>query len=105
MTDVLLTFVCVAVVAWGVSIGGGAQGPLCHSDHYAAQTRLFLIVLGANCSVQGDLMIVIQGFDLNGALQSFHGVVVVHGIAHFGKAHCHSDYFPTVLEAIFGFDK
>ena len=89
----------------GVSIGGGAQGPLCHSDHYAAQTRLFLIVLGANYSLRSDLMVVFQGFDLNGALQSFHGVVVVHGIAHFGKAHCHSDYFPTVLEAIFGFDK
>ena len=68
MTDVLLTFVCVAVVAWGVSIGGGAQGPLCHSDHYAAQTRLFLIVLGANCSVRGDLFVVLQGFDHIGLL-------------------------------------
>ena len=83
----------------GVSIGGGAQGPLCHSDHYAAQTRLFLIVLGANCSLQGDLMILFRGFDLNGALQSFIGVV-----AHFGEAHCHSYYFPTVLDAVFGFD-
>ena len=52
----------------GVSIGGGAQGPLCHSDHYAAQTRLFLIVLGANCSVRGDLFVVLQGFDHIGLL-------------------------------------
>ena len=56
--------VCVAVPTRGVSIGGGTQGPLCHSGHYAPQTRFFLIVLGANCSLGCDLMTVLQGFDL-----------------------------------------
>ena len=52
MRNVLFNFcVCVAVATWGVSIGGGAQGPLCHSDHYAAETRVFLIVLGANLEI------------------------------------------------------
>ena len=53
MRDVLLTPVCVCSFSCreGGSIGGGAQGPLCHSDHYAAETRVFLIVLGANLEI------------------------------------------------------
>ena len=83
MRNVLFNFcVCVAVATWGVSIGGGAQGPLCHSDHYAAQTWVFLIVLGANCAFGGVLMILFRGLISRvhiDALQSFMCVAVGHG--------------------------